>query len=59
MDGAEVLGRAVAEFVVFDDDECGEEGEGGGAVEGGVDVCGLGFLRGGVRWLEEEDGLCG
>ena len=50
---------SVGDFVVFDDDESGEEGEGGGGVEDGVDVCSEVFLRGGVRGLEEEDGLGG
>lgn len=50
---------AVGDFVVFDDDEGGEEREDGGGVEGGVDVGALGFLLGGVGGLEEEDGLCG
>ncbi len=45
--------RAVAEFVVFDDDEAGEEGEDGGAVEDGVDVCSGAFLGGGVGGLED------
>lgn len=49
--------RAVADFVVFDDDEAGEEGEDGGAVEDGVDVCAGAFLRRGVGGLEDKDGL--
>lgn len=58
VDGGEVRG-GVGEFVVFDYDEGGEEGEGGGAVEEGVVVC-CGAFLGWVRvggGLEEEDCL--
>lgn len=47
------MGAGMGEFVVFDDDEAGEEGEGGGGVEDGVDEGALGFLGGGVGWLED------
>lgn len=50
---------AVGDFVVFDDDEGGEEGEDGGHVEGGVDVGALSLLLGGMGWLKEENGLGG
>ncbi len=50
---------AVGDFVVFDDDEGGEESEGGSGVEDGVDVGAEVFLRGGVGGLQEEDGLGG
>lgn len=50
---------AVGDFVVFDYYERGEKGEDGEGVEEGVDVCAEVFLVGGVRWLEEEDGLGG
>ena len=48
---------AIGDFVVLDDDEAGEEGEDGGDVQDGVDVCALMFLLGGMRRLEDEDGL--
>ena len=44
---------AVGDFVVFDDDEGGEEGEDGGGVEDGVDVCACAFLGGRVCGLED------
>lgn len=47
------MGAGVGDFVVFDDDEAGEEGEDGGAVEDGVDVCAGAFLGGGVGGLED------
>lgn len=43
----------VGDLVVFDDDQPGEEGEHGGAVEDGVDVCSRAFLGGGVCGLED------
>ena len=49
----------VGDLVVFDDDEAGEEGEDGGAVQEGVDGGALAFLGRGVGWLEDEDGLGG
>ena len=55
--GGGEVGGAVGEFVIFDDYECGEEGEDGGAVDDGVDVGAQVFLFRGVRWLEHEDGL--
>ena len=51
------MGSFVAEFVVFDDDEAGDGGQGCDVVEGGVDVGALFLLFGGVGWLEDEDAL--
>lgn len=45
------------DFVVFDDDQAGEEGEDRGAVEDSVDVCALAFLFRRVGGLQHEDGL--
>lgn len=45
--GVEMWG-AVGEFVIFDDDQAGDEGEGAGAVEDGVDVSAEFFLLGSV-----------
>lgn len=56
--GAEVL-AVVGDFVVFDDDEAGDEGEDAGAVEDGVDAGALLLLLGGVGRLEDEDCLGG
>ena len=50
---------SMGELVVFDDNEGGQQGEGGGAVEEGVDVCAGCFLGFAVGWLQEEDGLRG
>lgn len=50
---------AVADFVVFDDDEASEERKDGGGVEDCVDVCPVALLRGGVRGLEDQDCLGG
>lgn len=47
------MGTVVADFVVFDYDEGGEEGEGGEGVEGAVDAGADGFLARGVRGLED------
>lgn len=50
---------AVADLVVFDYHQGGQEGEDGGCVQGGVDVGALPFLLGRVGRLEDEDGLGG
>ena len=47
------------DFVVLDDNEATEEGEDGGAVQSGVNVCASPFLGRGVGWLEDQDGLGG
>lgn len=49
---AEVL-AAVGNFVVFDYDEAGDEGQNADAVEDGVDGGALGLLGGGVRGLQD------
>ena len=50
--------RAVVEgFVVEDDDQAGEAGEEGEGVEEAVGEGALAFLGGGVRWLQDEEGL--
>lgn len=56
--GLEVV-AAVGDFVVFDHDEGGDEGEDRGQVEDGVEVGALFLLLGRVGRLQEEDGLGG
>ena len=53
------VGMVGLDFVVFDDDQPREEGEDGGSVEDGVDICALTFLYRGVCGLEDEKGLRG
>lgn len=44
---------AVGNFVVFDDDEAGDEGEDTDAIKDGVDIGALLLLFGGVSRLED------
>ena len=47
------MGAVVGNLIVFDDDETGDEGENGGAVKHGVDVCTVPLLFGRMGWLED------
>ena len=53
------MGIAAGDFVVFDDDQPGDQGQDAGDVQDSMDVCALDFLFRSVGRLKEEDGLGG
>lgn len=57
--GGSKMGAIVGKFVIFDDNESGQECEDTGAIKDRVDGGALFFLRGGVGGLEDEDRLSG
>ena len=50
---------AVRDFVVFDDDQAGNEAHHAERVEGRVDMRPFILLLRSMRWLEDEDGFDG